>query len=48
MVGNLLDSAVNSTGQGPQAAVLVLILMAILLIPMIYYLRSTSRELRST
>jgi spermidine/putrescine transport system permease protein len=46
MVGNLLDSAVNSTGQGPQAAVLVLMLMLILLIPMIYYLRSTSRELR--
>ena len=46
MVGNMLDNAVTSIGQGPQAAVLVLILMLILLIPMIYYLRSTSRELR--
>ena len=47
MVGNMLDNAVTSIGQGPQAAVLVLILMFILLIPMIYYLRSTSRELRA-
>jgi ABC-type spermidine/putrescine transport system permease subunit I len=46
MIGNLLDNAVQSTGQGPQAAVLVLILMIILLIPMAYYLRSTSNELK--
>jgi Tfp pilus assembly protein PilX len=30
-------------GQGPQGAVLVLILMVLLLIPMMYYLRSTLR-----
>jgi ABC-type spermidine/putrescine transport system permease subunit I len=48
MVGNLLDNAINSTGQGPQGAVLVLILMLILLIPMAYYLRSTSNELKVT
>ena len=47
MIGNLLDNAVGSTGQGPQAAVLVLILMMILLIPMVYYLRSTSNELKA-
>jgi spermidine/putrescine transport system permease protein len=46
MVGNLLDSAVHSTGQGPQAAVLVFILMILLLVPMGYYLRSTSNELK--
>jgi spermidine/putrescine transport system permease protein len=46
MIGNLLDDAVGSTGRGPLAAVLVLVLMVILLIPMIYYLRSTSNELQ--
>ena len=46
MVGNLLDRAVNDTGQGPSAAVLVIILMIILLVPMAYYLRSTSNELK--
>jgi spermidine/putrescine transport system permease protein len=46
MVGNLLDNAVNNTGQGPLAAVLVLIIMIILLVPMAYYLRSTSNELK--
>jgi len=47
MLGNLLDNSVESTSQGPQAAVFVLIIMALLLIPMIYYLRSTARELES-
>ena len=46
MVGNLLDSAINNVGQGPLGAVLVLILMIVLLIPMGYYLRSTSNELK--
>jgi spermidine/putrescine transport system permease protein len=46
MIGNLLDNAVGTTGQGPLAAVLVIILMIILLVPMGYYLRSTSNELR--
>jgi ABC-type spermidine/putrescine transport system permease subunit I len=46
MVGNLLDNAVNATGQGPLAAVLVLVIMIILLVPMAYYLRSTSNELK--
>jgi spermidine/putrescine transport system permease protein len=45
MLGNLLDDSVESTAQGPQAAVFVLIIMALLLIPMIYYLRSTARDL---
>jgi len=47
MLGNLLDSARDTTGQGPLAAVLVLVLMIILLVPMGYYLRSTSNELKA-
>ena len=45
MLGNLIDEAYGSTGQGPRAAVFVLILMVLLIIPMLYYLRSTSRSL---
>ena len=43
MFGNLLDGAMESTGQGPQAAVLVLFLTIVLIIPMLYYLRETNR-----
>jgi ABC-type spermidine/putrescine transport system permease subunit I len=44
MIGNLIDDSVfGSSGQGPKGAVLVLILMVLLLIPMLYYLRSTLR-----
>lgn len=43
MIGNLIDDAINTTGQGPEAAVLILILMLMLIIPMMYYLRSTAR-----
>jgi ABC-type spermidine/putrescine transport system permease subunit I len=45
MLGNLIDDSVNSTGQGPKAAVFVLILMILVLAPMLYYMRSTSRAL---
>lgn len=43
MYGNLIDSAVGQAGQGPEAGSLVLILVAIVMIPMLYYLRSTRR-----
>ena len=43
MIGNLIDDAVGSSGQGPKGAVLVLILMILLVVPMMYYLRSTLR-----
>jgi spermidine/putrescine transport system permease protein len=43
MVGSLINDSVNQAGQGPLAAVLVLMLMILLLIPMAYYLRSTMR-----
>jgi ABC-type spermidine/putrescine transport system permease subunit I len=43
MIGNLINDSVGSFGQGPKGAVLVLILMILLIIPMLYYLRSTLR-----
>ena len=43
MIGNLVDDAVGTPGQGAIAAVLVLILLVILVIPMVYYVRSTSK-----
>ena len=48
MIGNLIDDAINTAGQGPEAAVLIMILMIMLIIPIMYYLRSTARaaELR--
>jgi spermidine/putrescine transport system permease protein len=43
MIGNLINESVGSFGQGPEGAVLVVILMILLLVPMIYYLRFTHR-----
>jgi spermidine/putrescine transport system permease protein len=43
MFGNLIDNAISSPGEGPQAASLVLMLTAFLLIPMFYFLRQSSR-----
>ncbi len=43
MIGNILDDAIESPGQGPQGAVFVLILMLLLIIPIFYYLRSTQK-----
>ena len=45
MIGNILDDSVQTTGQGPEAAVFTLILMVLLIVPMLYYLRSTARDL---
>jgi ABC-type spermidine/putrescine transport system permease subunit I len=47
MIGNLLDSSVESSGQQGQAAVYVIILMVILLIPMWYYLRTTKHSMEA-
>ena len=41
MLGNLIDGSVGQAGQGPLAASLVLMLMAIVIFPMLYYLRET-------
>jgi ABC-type spermidine/putrescine transport system permease subunit I len=45
MVGNILDETIGQTGHQPQAAVYVLILVVILLLPMAYYLVSTKRAM---
>jgi spermidine/putrescine transport system permease protein len=46
MIGNLIDNAVGTPGQGSIGAVLVLILMVILILPMLYYVWSTARATR--
>jgi spermidine/putrescine transport system permease protein len=46
MFGNLLDNSMEATGQGPEAAVLVLFLAVFLLIPMLYYMRETAKAQR--
>jgi len=46
MIGNLIDDAVGTPGQGAIGACLVLILMVILVIPMFWYIRSTARSTR--
>ena len=46
MIGNLVDDAVGTPGQGSIGAVLVLILMVILILPMLYYVWSTARATR--
>ncbi len=43
MYGNLIDLAVTTQGQTPEAGALVLILIAIVMVPMLYYLRATRR-----
>ena len=43
MIGNVIDVSIYGQGRMAQAASLVLVLTVILLIPMIYYLRSTKR-----
>jgi putrescine transport system permease protein len=47
MFGNLLDNAMEATGQGPEAAVLVLFLVVFLMIPMLYYMRETAKAQRN-
>jgi ABC-type spermidine/putrescine transport system permease subunit I len=46
MVGNLVNDAVSSPGQGGQAAALVLVPMALLIVPMLAYVRATARAAR--
>ena len=46
MVGNLVNDAIASPGQGGQAAALVLIMIVLLAAPMFGYIRSTGRASR--
>ena len=43
MIGNLINTAVQSPGQAGQAGALLLLLVAALLLPMAWYVRSTAR-----
>ncbi len=47
MFGNLIDNAVGQAGQQPEAGALVLLLITIVIVPMVYYLRSTRRTVES-
>jgi spermidine/putrescine transport system permease protein len=47
MYGNLIDTAIGNPGQGPEAGVLVILLVALLLIPMGYYMRQTRRAVEA-
>lgn len=44
MMGNLVNQAISTPGQAGQAGALVTLLMAVLLIPMLMYVRSTARS----
>jgi spermidine/putrescine transport system permease protein len=46
MFGNLMDNSMEATGQGPEAAILVLFLAVFLMIPMLYYMRETAKAQR--
>ncbi len=46
MIGNAIEGQLDSPGQTGQGAVLALMLLAVLLIPMIYYVISTARASR--
>jgi ABC-type spermidine/putrescine transport system permease subunit I len=44
MVGNLIDDAIGSANQGPQGAIFVLLLMVLLIVPMLYYMRTLKNQ----
>ena len=44
MIGNLIDDSVNTGGSGPQGAVFVILLMIMLIIPMLYYMRTLKNQ----
>ncbi|HEV3495519.1 MAG TPA: ABC transporter permease, partial [Actinomycetes bacterium] len=46
MVGNLVNDAIGSPGQGGQAAALVLVMMVLLAVPMLAYIRATGQASR--
>jgi ABC-type spermidine/putrescine transport system permease subunit I len=43
MIGNVIEGQLNAPGEIGQGAVLSVLLLAVLLIPMIYYVVSTAR-----
>jgi spermidine/putrescine transport system permease protein len=45
MIGNLIDTSISNSGRTADAASLVLTVMVILIVPMLYYMRSTKRAM---
>jgi ABC-type spermidine/putrescine transport system permease subunit I len=46
MIGNVIDQQLNANGFEGEGAVLSLLLLAVLVVPMIYYVRATARAAR--
>jgi ABC-type spermidine/putrescine transport system permease subunit I len=46
MIGNVIDNQLNTNGFEGQGAVLSLLLLAVLVVPMIYYVRATAKSAR--
>lgn len=44
MIGNLIDNDVGTAGRGPEGAVFVIILMMLLIVPMLYYMRTLRNQ----
>lgn len=44
MIGNLIDRSVGGYGSGPQGAVFVILLMLMLILPMLYYMRTLKSQ----
>ena len=44
MIGNLIDDAVGTAGRGPEGAVFVILLMILLIVPMLYYMRTLKNQ----
>ncbi len=46
MIGNVIDSQLSTNGFQSEGAVLSLLVLAVLVIPMIYYVRETAKSAR--
>jgi ABC-type spermidine/putrescine transport system permease subunit I len=46
MIGNVIDNQLNTNGFEGQGAVLSLLVLAVLVVPMVYYVRATARSAR--
>ena len=44
MIGNLIDDDVFTAGRGPEGAVFVILLMLLLIVPMLYYMRTLKSQ----
>jgi spermidine/putrescine transport system permease protein len=44
MIGNLIDNDIGTAGRGPEGAVFVILLMLLLIVPMLYYMRTLRNQ----